>query len=66
MNQFPVTRPFGANALIDQLSVEISSRVQTAVKDYANIYYEENKAVILVSVIGLITWVLWVSTRRTK
>jgi hypothetical protein len=59
-------RAFGdASELVSSLTARATEQAKASATQYAIDFYNENQAVILLSAVALITWVLWVSTRNT-
>lgn len=54
------------NSLVQAITNQATEQAKLAVKDYLYDYYQENQAVILLSAVAVLTWVVWVSTRRTN
>jgi|WetSurMetagenome_2_1015567.scaffolds.fasta_scaffold111551_4 hypothetical protein len=59
-------RAFGdTSELITSLTSRATEQAKASATQYAIDFYNENQAVILLSAVTLITWILWVSTRNT-
>lgn len=54
------------NTLVSNITDSVTAKSQELLKEYVRQYYEENQTVILLSAVLVVSWMIWVSTRRTN